>query len=498
MKKAFEKNIRRITHFFSITLVGFCVLFFSGCATFTAFTEGVASAFNHVKEAIIGESDSESTETDNPKTKISVNSSFQSKGRTSKVYKIPENYDSAYSYRTDKPDKTIQTFIKQKNIDSLRTTNPNEYVRSVCAKINETSSNDFERVKKAHDVICLLISYDAKNFWAGTVPRQDWQNVIKSKTAVCEGYANLFQQFCRELKISSQKVTGFSRGVGNDIETENPSKSNHAWNIVCIESEWYLIDCTWDSGYMSGRQSVQSYTTDWLFLKPEHFICTHFPSDESFQLIQKPISITEFLMLPDFRPKLFEYAGESLSHIKKITQLEDSLVLNYNLKSGYVFDFSISKKGSSQINNRVFTENNDENSTTIMNFPGEGVYTVMIFYHKSGEAQGTSCGQFLVKASSGNNIKYPTLYNTSSNNVCLREPKICPLKGGSTIHFDVHQEGKKCAAVIFGNNFIQLENDGNGNFSGNVDIPSGIKSVSIGFASTPSGRYEMFAVYEVK
>lgn len=38
----------------------------------------------------------------------------------------------------------------------------------------------------AHDVIAVQISYDAENFWKGTVPGQDWASVLKRKTAVCE------------------------------------------------------------------------------------------------------------------------------------------------------------------------------------------------------------------------------------------------------------------------------------------------------------------------
>ena len=503
MKKTTSGYIHRLVRLLCAIIIGFSVLMISGCATFYYVTDGVASFFKNIGNAIAGSSSSTSSsseiaETESSKTKITMNVSTRSKSRSSKSYKIPVSYEKAYSYRTDKADKGIQTFIKQKNIDSLRTTNPNEYVRSVCAKINETSSNDFERVKKAHDVICLLVSYDAKNFWARTVPRQDWQTVIKNKTAVCEGYANLFQQFCSELKISSVKVSGYSRGVGIDIENENPQKSNHAWNIVCIENEWYLIDCTWDSGYMSGRQSVQSYSTDWLFLKPEHFVCSHLPIDSSYQLMQNPISINDFLRLPDFRPKLFEYAGESLSAIEKLTQADDALVLNYKLKDGYIFEFGVSKSGGSKINNRTLTENNGENVTTTINFPGEGLYSVIIYYRKNGEDRGVSCGRFLIKAASGNNIKYPVLYKTTAKNVQLIEPKYSPLKAGSTVHFALHQEGKNCATVIFGRNFIQLENDRNGNFAGDVEIPVGIKEVSVGFASTPTGRYEMYAVYEVK
>ena len=64
---------------------------------------------------------------------------------------------------------------------------------------------------------------------------------------------------------------------------------------------------------MSGRTSVQRYNTDWLFLKPEHFIYTHFPTDSRNQLLKDVLSFDEFFKLPDLQPKFFELAN-SLSN----------------------------------------------------------------------------------------------------------------------------------------------------------------------------------------
>ena len=89
---------------------------------------------------------------------------------------------------------------------------------------------------------------------------------------------------------------------------ENNMDSNHAWNMVKIENAYYFIDSTWDSGYMNGKKSVQKYTTDWLFIKPEHFIFTHLPERQQQQLLKEPVSNTEFLKLADFQPKFFEVA----------------------------------------------------------------------------------------------------------------------------------------------------------------------------------------------
>ena len=413
-------------------------------------------------------------------------------------YKTPDSYEKAYSYRTDIADKTIQAFIKTKNVDSLRNANPVEYVKILAEKINETTQDDFERVKLAHDVICLLVSYDAKNFWANTVPDQDWQNVVKTKTAVCEGYANLFQRFCEELKIPSKKVTGYARGVGTDIMSENPKDSNHAWNIVQLEDCWYLVDCTWDSGYMSGKKSVQSYTTDWLFLKPEHFIYTHFPEDAKNQLIQTPLSNTEFTVLPDFRPKLFEVAGDYFSSVKKVSVVDSSFIKEYRLKDGFSLTFTARAIGGAEIKNRILTEKESDAFVTTIQFPSAGQYMISVFYGKEGSNNGQSCGQFVVQAASGNDIKYPTIYPVKSKSAQLLTPKQSPIAAGETVLFKVYCDDRPFVAVIIGRSFIQLEDDGFGTFSGEVSIPKNTKQLSVGLSTKKTGSYETLATFEVK
>ena len=465
-----------------LVMISLCFVF-TACETLDNIGDAISGIFNGNTES----SDSKNSSTGG--TKLAVKASS---------YRVPDNYNDAYSYRTDTVDKTIQTYIKNKSVDVLRNTNPDEYIKTVAAKINEIGENDFERVKLAHDVICLLVSYDAKNFWANTVPDQSWQNVVKTKTAVCEGYANLFQKFSSELKIKSQKVSGYARGVGSDISRENSFVANHAWNIICIADCWYLIDCTWDSGYMNGKSAVQAYSTDWLFLRPEHFIYTHLPSESKNQLIQPSLSNTEFAALPDFRPKLFELSGDAFASVKKINTADDHYEIEYKLKEGYVFTYRISSVGGTEIKNHIYTDKDSDKTITRMDFPNAGRYMVTVYYGKESARSSQSCGQFMVEASAGNDVQYPTIYPIASKGTRLVMPKQSPLKTGENVSFEVFCEDRPFVAVIIGRNFIQLENDGTGNFSGQVEIPGNTKQISIGVSKSERGSYETLAVFTVR
>lgn len=323
---------------------------------------------------------------------------------TLKPLPVPVSYETAYSYRTNQPESLASSIKKNKTFEDLRKSNPQNYVRSVVAEINKTATNDFEKVKLAHDITALLISYDAASFWSGNLPPQDYFTVLKTGKSVCEGYANVFLEFCNQLKIECKKVSGYARGVGFNLLTEQANiESNHAWNMVKIDEKWYLVDCTWDSGYMNGKVSKQEYKTDWLFTKPEHFINSHFPDNARYQLISPELSTAELFSLPSLDPVFYDVVSEH-SDLSKINKTDSSFVLNYVENPGYSLSFSVKnaktnsavKNGASVQRNTI--ENSDKKTVTVtFKTSTTGNYIVDIFCFKDGSRTGFSCGQFIVE-----------------------------------------------------------------------------------------------------
>jgi hypothetical protein len=417
--------------------------------------------------------------------------------RLSKNYTLPAAYETAYSYRTDTPDQNMKNIPK--NIEANRTTNPAEYVHQIAEIIENSAKNDFEKVKKAHDIVALLIKYDAANFWAGTVPDQSYQNVLKTRLAVCEGYSNTFKRFCDELKIPCEIVHGFGRGVGTSpLAGDTPNDSNHAWNIVTINDESYLIDCTWDSGFMDGRVSKQQYTTDWLFLKPEHFLYTHYPENAKQQLLATPLTAAQFSDLPFFKPKFFELADNISVNLKKINHVDNNLSFDYTTKDGYWLNFSINDiKTGREIQNRNFIQTDGVKETAYFSFPASGQYSINIFWWKTGAKQGEGCGEFVVESSSASLVQYPTTYSSSAKNLQIVSPIEMPLKKGNNYEFKIRIDNKKVVAIIYSGKFVQLTKGADGIFSTEFEIPDNIKELSIGIADSERGRYENIVKYTV-
>lgn len=492
--------------FFSV--VFFIVFSFGifGCQTFKDIADEISASFARLEKNISEKIENSNSQDDYVSdessqkdysllegTRLPVLPKSQSK---SSKFSIPTSYEKAYSYRTDKADENMKSIKKNSTLESLRKSNPENYIREVCSKINELTKDDFEKAKFAHDIVALLIKYDAASFWAGKIPSQDYSSVLKTGLAVCEGYSTVYKRFCDELKIPCYKVHGYARGVGTSLETEkNIFDSNHAWNVIQLEGNWYLVDCTWDSGYMNGRTSVQRYNTDWLFLKPEHFIYTHFPEENRYQLLKKALSFDEFLNLPDLQPKFFELAKNISPDLKKYNSSDGTFVLNYEMKDGYSFSFELANLTSNQIiKNRVLVEED----CAIFSLPQVAKYEVSIFYWKKGEQRGNSCGKFLLESTGTSSVCYPTLFAITGGSAKIIEPKTMPLIAGQTYNFNIKVEGKKIVTVICGNKYNKLTNDGTGIFSGEVTIPKNIKQISIGVSNKENSSYQIFANYAVK
>ena len=97
----------------------------------------------------------------------------------------------------------------------------------------------YEKVLAVYDYMTKNITYDYDNLL-------DHEYVLKytayaaliNRTAVCQGYANLFYRLMLELGIDCRIVSG----IGND--------GPHGWNIVRLDGEYYNVDATWDAAYV--------------------------------------------------------------------------------------------------------------------------------------------------------------------------------------------------------------------------------------------------------
>ena len=96
--------------------------------------------------------------------------------------------------------------------------------------------------------------------------------VLQKRTANCDGYAVLTEAMLNEAlsglmggsnlsgsgegistvsgalgNLKILQIKGFAKGYGYKVGAEL-SGTNHAWNAVQLDGQWYFLDCTWGSG----------------------------------------------------------------------------------------------------------------------------------------------------------------------------------------------------------------------------------------------------------
>lgn len=175
-------------------------------------------------------------------------------------------------------------------------------IESVARYIGAREHDPVLRVKALHDWVADRIAYDGPAFRAGNVPLDDAEAepVFTRRLAVCAGYAQLL--------AALGKVTGddIEYVVGNVRTTETPvDGAPHAWNAVRLEGAWYLLNPTFDAGYLDGSTFHKKYSTDYLFAPPEVFGVTHFPEDPAWQLRKTPLSRGDFIRQPMLQPAFY-------------------------------------------------------------------------------------------------------------------------------------------------------------------------------------------------
>jgi len=261
----------------------------------------------------------------------------------------PTTEKIAFTFNQDMPDKAIVNFPKR--LKKLQSDNPDKFIKQLALYIKKNANNDFRVVKMAHDWVALNIRYDAKAYLSGIITLQDYYNVLATGKAVCAGYAGLFKMICDELKIECEIVSGYARGMGYTISKDERIVVNHDWNIVKIYGNWYLLDCTWDSGYIEGIKQVQNYENDYLFIKPERMIYDHFPLYQSNQLLEPPVTQDEFIIKPRLRPKFFYYIKDIKPNLNKITKVDGRIKTTFYINNNVYLSFDILDKNENEITN---------------------------------------------------------------------------------------------------------------------------------------------------
>jgi transglutaminase/protease-like cytokinesis protein 3 len=220
---------------------------------------------------------------------------------------------------------------------------------ALATQIEKDFTKDIDKVRAVYTWLALNISYDLETLYNGETQinfsytdQEDLQQKLKAinthtinktlrtKKAICEGYAQTFKRVSELLGIPCLLVGGYSKGDVSDIGN-TPQQENHAWNAVKINRKWYLVDATWGSGYTNAYKWVQQFNDTFFFTNPDEFILTHLPSEPEFSFTNNSVSKKEFYNAPLYEKAFFRNNLELFSPLKGVLRVKPNSLIEFTL-----------------------------------------------------------------------------------------------------------------------------------------------------------------------
>ena len=98
----------------------------------------------------------------------------------------------------------------------------------------------------------------------------DSQNIISvfiKRQTVCQGYACAVQYLLGQLGIQSVIVSGTALGDA------------HAWNLICLDGEYYYMDATWGNNGYRNKEGLETSFIDYNYMAmtTEEMLMGHVP-----------------------------------------------------------------------------------------------------------------------------------------------------------------------------------------------------------------------------
>ncbi|CAG8598944.1 832_t:CDS:2, partial [Scutellospora calospora] len=215
-------------------------------------------------------------------------------------------------------------------VDEYARETPESETRSETRLANYLTSgwdDDLYKLRAIFVWITDNISYDCVSFFSGKLSHQSAKDVLKSRTAVCAGYAELFYRLANEAGLRVWQISGNAK-VG-DIIGPNDRSHAHAWNGVLYKGEYLFIDSTWGAGHVNNNRFTKRFEPFYFLTSPIQFIYSHFPEQTTQQYLQPTITRKEFNNQPYYKSGFFAEGLRFLRyHGSEIEAIDDNIILD--------------------------------------------------------------------------------------------------------------------------------------------------------------------------
>jgi hypothetical protein len=178
-------------------------------------------------------------------------------------------------------------------------------IAKLARTITRGARTDSVRAARIYEWIAKNISYDVKGFLQGRLGDGKPEEVYRKRVAVCGGYVGLFERLAHESGLDVVPILGYAKGFTYRFG-DSTKKENHSWLAVRLGDEWRLVDPTWGSGVVANGKFEPRFNWDYFLVDPNELVLSHFPEEERWQLLAKPLRRAEFERLPMVHRTLFD------------------------------------------------------------------------------------------------------------------------------------------------------------------------------------------------
>ena len=218
--------------------------------------------------------------------------------------------------------------------------------------IIKEKAKDLSKKEKAYIAFLWIsqnIEYDIENLKLGKSIDCTPIGVFKNGKTVCSGYAHLFSNLLIYLGLKVENIFGFAKGRGY-LPGDDCSSTNHEYNAIYLEDNWYLVDALWGTGYTNSEDKFVKNLDDFYFCAdPELLIKSHFPENKKWQLTKKNYTLEEFSSWPLFKSEFFKSDIDKYSPEEGYINIKD--INDTNIKKYIIWR---KNKNELELNCKVF------------------------------------------------------------------------------------------------------------------------------------------------
>lgn len=364
-------------------------------------------------------------------------------------------------------------------------------VKSLADYLVAPAKNDREKARAIFRWIAENIDYDVAGARSGNFGSMKSEDLLKSRKSICEGYSDLFEALATEAGLTAVKVGGYGKGYSYRPGEKFSGPSNHAWDAVRINGSWYLVDSTWGAGYVDDQgKFVREFDGHYFMTPPSEFVYDHLPEDAGWQLLDKPVSKSDFEQLVHVKSRFFRYGLKISGPTQATFEAKGEANVSLFAPEDVLLTASLERAGGdpspagTKLEGFTFTERDKSRYDIFAEFPEKGSYILRAYAKKRNEpGEYHEVVEYGIDSTvgKGDGAGFPQTFGKFAEvGAYLSCPMEGRLRAGEDCSFRLRVPGAKEVKVICGETWNDLEQHGDW-FEGSVTPARGDALVCANF-----------------